>query len=88
MRRIWAQEAGWVDNWSGGLYTVTTGGTPKTYVQIAGIRSAQAKYQQIGASWGGPSENHECQSIAFANGLQAHLEVALLSTAQSCPGFR
>jgi len=33
MRRIWAQEAGWVDNWTGGLF-VSAG---KTYVQVGGI---------------------------------------------------
>ena len=37
MQRIWAEDAGFVDNWSGGLFTVTSGGITKTYVQIAGI---------------------------------------------------
>src|ERR1051325_7034880 len=37
MQRIWAEGAGWVDNWSGGLYPVTSGGSTKMYVQFNGI---------------------------------------------------
>ena len=33
MQRIWAEGAGWLDNWSGGLYKIGT----KTYVQFGGI---------------------------------------------------
>jgi YD repeat-containing protein len=43
MQRIWAQEAGWVDNWSGGLFERTVGGTTKTYIQIAGISDVFTK---------------------------------------------
>ena len=37
MDRIWAEGAGWSDNWSGGLYSATVGGVTKTYVEINGI---------------------------------------------------
>lgn len=37
MQRFWAEGAGFVDNWSGGLYKVTSGGTTKAYVRVAGI---------------------------------------------------
>jgi RHS repeat-associated protein len=36
-QRIWAQDAGWVDNWTGGMYTATINGQTVTVVQIAGI---------------------------------------------------
>jgi RHS repeat-associated protein len=37
MTRIWAEGAGFQDNWSGGLFDVTSGGVTKKYVQINGI---------------------------------------------------
>src|SRR5438270_11797956 len=37
MQRIWAEGAGWVDNWSGRLYPVTSAGVTKMYVQFHGI---------------------------------------------------
>jgi RHS repeat-associated protein len=37
MQRIWAEGAGFVDNWSGGLFDVASGGVTKKFVQIAGI---------------------------------------------------
>jgi RHS repeat-associated protein len=37
MKRFWAQNAGWADNWSGGLYRDTIGGVQKVYVQLGGI---------------------------------------------------
>lgn len=48
MKRIWAQGAGWLDNWSGGLYQVTSGGVTKTYVQIAGISDT---FSGSGSTW-------------------------------------
>lgn len=36
-QRIWAQDAGWTDNWTGGLYGATINGQAVTVVQIAGI---------------------------------------------------
>lgn len=37
LQRIWAQDAGWVDNWTGGLYTATVDGQTLTIVQLGGI---------------------------------------------------
>lgn len=42
-QRIFAQDAGWVDNWSGGMFEATVGGVTKTYVQIAGISDVFTK---------------------------------------------
>ena len=36
-QRIWAEDAGWTDNWTGGLYGTTINGQAVTVVQIAGI---------------------------------------------------
>jgi RHS repeat-associated protein len=44
MHRIWAEGAGWLDNWSGGLYKVGT----KTYVQFGGISDT---FTQSGATY-------------------------------------
>jgi YD repeat-containing protein len=43
MQRIYAAGAGFVDNWTGGLFTVTSGATTKTYIQIAGINEVFSK---------------------------------------------
>jgi RHS repeat-associated protein len=37
IQRIFAEDAGWVDNYSGGMFDATINGVTKTYVQIAGI---------------------------------------------------
>jgi YD repeat-containing protein len=37
MRRTWAANAGWADNWTGSLFTVTSGSTVKYYVQLNGL---------------------------------------------------
>lgn len=37
MRRTWSAGSGWTDNWTGGLFAVTTGGITKIYVQFSGI---------------------------------------------------
>jgi RHS repeat-associated protein len=37
MRRTWSVGAGWADNWTGGLFAVTSGGVTKFYVQWGGI---------------------------------------------------
>jgi hypothetical protein len=33
MQRSWATGAGWADNWTGGLFSITAGGSTKWYVQ-------------------------------------------------------
>lgn len=48
MQRIWSEGAGWLDNWTGGLYPVTSGGTTKMYVQFAGISDT---FSGSGTSW-------------------------------------
>ena len=48
MQRIFAEGAGWADNWSGGLYPVTSGGVTKMYVQFAGISDT---FSGSGTSW-------------------------------------
>jgi hypothetical protein len=35
--RTWAAGAGWADNWTGGLFTRTSGGVTKWYVQLGGM---------------------------------------------------
>jgi RHS repeat-associated protein len=47
MQRIWAAGAGMVDNWTGGLYPVTSG-TTKMYVRIGGISDT---FSGSGSSW-------------------------------------
>jgi len=42
-QRIFAQDAGWVDNYSGGMFDATVNGIAKTYVQIAGISDVFTK---------------------------------------------
>ncbi|MFL6764898.1 MAG: hypothetical protein ACJ8FO_06840, partial [Sphingomicrobium sp.] len=37
MVRTWAVGAGWADNWTGGLFSITSGGTTKVYVQLSGM---------------------------------------------------
>ncbi|MEJ7777003.1 MAG: RHS repeat-associated core domain-containing protein [Sphingomicrobium sp.] len=48
MQRIYAQGAGFLDNWSGGLFKVTSGGVTKIYVQIAGISDT---FSGSGSTW-------------------------------------
>src|SRR5437588_718615 len=48
MQRIWAEGAGFVDNWTGGLYAVTSGGVTKMYVQFAGISDT---FSGSGTTW-------------------------------------
>lgn len=48
MDRIWAEGAGWIDNWSGGLYPVTSGGVTKMYVQFDGISDT---FSGSGTTW-------------------------------------
>jgi RHS repeat-associated protein len=45
MQRIWSADAGFQDNWSGGLYRITTS---KMYVQIAGISDT---FSGSGTTW-------------------------------------
>jgi RHS repeat-associated protein len=52
MQRIWAQSAGWTDNWTGGLFVKTSGTTKTFYVQIAGVSDTFAW-----ASGNGPYSN-------------------------------
>ena len=54
MQRIWGQGAGWVDNWTGGLYPVTTGSTTQMYVQFAGISDT---FSGSGTSWTADKRN-------------------------------
>jgi RHS repeat-associated protein len=42
-QRIFAQDAGWVDNYSGGMFDATVNGIAKTYVQIAGVSDVFTK---------------------------------------------
>ena len=37
IQRVFAQDAGWVDNYSGGMFDATVNGVTKTYVQIGGM---------------------------------------------------
>src|SRR3954466_15800616 len=37
MQRIFAEGAGWTDNWAGGLFKVTSGSSTLFYVQIGGL---------------------------------------------------
>lgn len=48
MQRIYAEGAGFVDNWSGGLFDVTSGGVTKKYVQVQGISDT---FSGSGTSW-------------------------------------
>jgi hypothetical protein len=48
MQRVYAEGAGFVDNWSGGLYNVTANGVTKKYVQFAGISDT---FSGSGTSW-------------------------------------
>jgi RHS repeat-associated protein len=48
MQRIYAEGAGWIDNWSGGLYPVSSGGVTKMYVQFGGVSDT---FSGSGTSW-------------------------------------
>lgn len=48
MRRIYAEGAGWLDNWTGGLYQLTSGGVTKYYVQFRGITET---FSGSGTTW-------------------------------------
>jgi RHS repeat-associated protein len=48
MTRIWSEGAGFLDNWSGGLYDVTTSGVTKKYIQFAGISDT---FSGSGTTW-------------------------------------
>ncbi|MBA3512325.1 RHS repeat-associated core domain-containing protein [Sphingomonas sp.] len=48
MKRLWAQSARWVDNWSGGLYRGTSGSVTKMYVRIGGISDT---FAGSGTTW-------------------------------------
>ena len=48
MQRIWAEGAGWTDNWTGGLYSVWEGSVQKFYLQFAGISES---FSGSGTTW-------------------------------------
>jgi hypothetical protein len=48
MQRIYAEGAGFLDNWTGGLYDVTVGGTTKKYIQFAGVSDT---FTGSGTTW-------------------------------------
>jgi RHS repeat-associated protein len=67
MQRIYAQSAGWVDNYSGGMFDVTTGSVTKTYVQIAGISDV---FTKSGTTYTNDNANG---STLVDNGLGSYL---------------
>jgi RHS repeat-associated protein len=48
MQRTWAEGAGFLDNWTGGLYAVTSGNATTMYVQFGGISDT---FSGSGTSW-------------------------------------
>ena len=48
MQRIWSEGAGFLDNWSGGIYRVTANGSTKMYVEFAGISDT---FSGSGTTW-------------------------------------
>jgi len=65
MQRIYAGGAGLLDNWSGGLYQVTSGGVTKAYVQIAGISDT---FTGSGSSWTADKANGATLTVDGATG--------------------
>jgi RHS repeat-associated protein len=48
LQRIWSEGAGWLDNWTGGLYSAWDGDVQKMYVQFAGISDT---FSGSGSDW-------------------------------------
>jgi RHS repeat-associated protein len=48
MQRIWSEGAGFLDNWTGGLYAVTSNSVTKMYVQFGGVSDT---FSGSGTTW-------------------------------------
>jgi RHS repeat-associated protein len=92
MERIWAEGAGWVDNWNGGLSKVTSGGVTKRYVQFAGVSDT---FSGSGSTW--TSDKADGATLILngsgnyiytaRDGTQIEFDSGFKNNAQSnCPG--
>src|SRR4051812_43085166 len=48
MQRIFSEGGAWGDNWSGGFYYVTSGGSTKAYIRFGGISDT---FTNVSGSW-------------------------------------
>lgn len=64
MQRIWSEGAGFLDNWTGGLYNVTSGGVTKMYVQFAGYSST---FSGSGTTWTSDKADGTTLAIVIGN---------------------
>jgi YD repeat-containing protein len=93
IQRTYAQNAGWVDNYSGGMFTVTTGSVTKTYVQIAGISDV---FSNSGTTY--TADNASGSTLVYNSGANTYVYTAsdgtqitftgtdYYSYSLSCPG--
>lgn len=88
MQRIWSEGAGFLDNWSGGLYRI---GTTKRYVSLAGI---SAVFSGSGSTWTSDKADGATLTIDGSgnwiytgrDGTKVTFIAAGTTTAASCPG--
>lgn len=97
VRRTWAEAAGWADNWTGGLYQVSSGGVTRKYIQFAGISDS---FSSSGSSWisdkgDGATLTTDASGYWYytaRDGTQIKFDVAKTdigngtNTAMACPG--
>lgn len=93
VQRIFAQDAGFVDNYSGGMFDATVNGVTKAYVQIAGISDV---FTKSGNTF--TNDNANGATIVYDSGTQFYTytasdgtQIRFLGTASdnysfSCPG--
>ena len=93
MQRIYAEGAGFVDNWTGGMFKVTSGSTVLFYVQVAGM-SDTFTY----AAGNGPYTNTKANGATLikevsgkylytsSQGVQIEFNPTGSNSATACPG--
>lgn len=70
-QRIFAQDAGWIDNYSGGMFDATVNGVTKTYVQIAGISDV---FTKSGTTY--TADNATGSTLVFDSGTSHYIYTA------------
>lgn len=88
MQRIWSEGAGWLDNWSGGLYQVTSGGVTKAYVQFGGISDT---FSGSGTTWTADKANGATLTVDGSTGYYYYtssdgVKIAFFQEYNSGPG--
>lgn len=94
LMRYWAQDAGWTDNWTGGLYSKTENGITTAYVSFG---STSDRFTLSGGAYVS-AEGNGATLVALADGRHRYTDAAGTSTVYrstvgytqgpnvSCPG--